>query len=142
MTNEQEKARELAELLNAFADKKQLQRLNLTTNKWIDTNFDNINELFNIVVGIHCPIRIKPETKRIALNQQDLIDRELSGKSLRLIRGKDSYALIVDYSQHIVMIREFYSDIKVEEEISYAKLMKYNWLDNSPCYKEVECEDL
>lgn len=139
MTNEQEKAKELAKLLNAFADGKRLQFLN-DDGYWCNyaATIKDIAEEFFDVTGLI--IRIKPETKRVALTQQDLIDRELSGKSLRLVRGKDSYALIVDYSQHIVMIREFYSDIKVEEEISYDRLMKYNWLDNSPCYKEVECE--
>ena len=77
-------------------------------------------------------IRIKPETKRIALNQQDLIDRELSGKTISVIYNK--------MVSHILR----YSDSKIyfsEKEIrDYEYLTDFTFIDGTPCYKEVEDE--
>ena len=71
MTNEQEKAKELAKLLTAFADGKQLQ---YKDEEWYNYS-GNYFKAFLKDFADNYSIRIKPETKRIALNQQDLIDR-------------------------------------------------------------------
>lgn len=130
MTNEQQKAKELAELLIAFAEGKQFL-LNSVTG-WIDLKFETVEE---IILYFHTPeniIRIKPETKRIALTQQDLIDRELSGKTMRMKIGNE-IRLITKWDEHYLWIdgyKYYYDSI----------VMGYPFLDNSPCYKEVECE--
>lgn len=128
MTNEQEKARELAKLLNAFADEKQLQYKN-HNDCWKDWTM-------NITTQKICSTaertRIKPETKRIALNQQDLIDRELSGKTVSVVYNK-MVSHILRYSESKI----YFDSSNVED---YEYLMDFTFLDNSPCYKEVECE--
>ena len=130
MNNEQQKAKELAKLLNAFADGKQLQLYYPGESLWRDSNITLSVLLFRFNEGVH--IRIKPETKRIALNQQDLIDRELSGKTISVIYNK--------MVSHILR----YSDSKIyfsEKEIrDYEYLTDFTFLDGTPCYKEVECE--
>ena len=129
MTNEQQKAKELAELLTAFADGKQLeyQTENL---EWFGTT--SLMYITDSVIDNRRQIRIKPKTKRIALNQQDLIDRELSGKTISVIYNK--------MVSHILR----YSDSKIyfsEKEIrDYEYLTDFTFIDNSPCYKEVEDE--
>ena len=129
MTNEQQKAKELAELLTAFADGKQMeyQTENL---EWFGTT--SLMYIADSVIDNKRQIRIKPETKRIALNQQDLIDRELSGKTISVIYNK--------MVSHILR----YSDSKIyfsEKEIrDYEYLTDFTFIDGTPCYKEVEDE--
>ena len=128
MTNEQQKAKELAELLTAFADGKQLQ-YESDRFGWCATT--SLGYIADSVIDNKRQIRIKPETKRIALNQQDLIDRELSGKTMRIQYGT-AEKLIVDWDSRHVFLSNY--------EMSYEEMKNYKWLDNSPCYKEVECE--
>ena len=92
MTNEQQKAKELAELLNAFTEGKQLQFLD-NYNRWCDycCSIGDIAEEFLTIEDIQ--IRIKPETKRIPLTQQDLIDRELIGKNYEIIKWGFNFIL-------------------------------------------------
>ena len=75
--------------------------------------------------------RIKPEPKRVPLTMQDLIDRELIGKTMRVKHGI-ACMLIQDFNDELV----FFSD----DEFSYEQLTSLEWIDNTPCYKEVECE--
>ena len=126
MTNEQEKAKELAELLTAFADKKELLYKNSNDN-WERFNGKTVGDVCKLADRL----RIKPETKRIALTQQDLIDRELSGKTMRVKNGI-ACMLIQDYNDAII----FFSD----DEYSYEQLINLVWIDGTPCSKEVECE--
>ena len=129
MTNEQIKAKELAELLTAFADGKQLeyQTENL---EWFSTT--SLMYVADSVIDNKRQIRIKPETKRVPLTMQDLIDRELIGKTISVIYNK-----IVS---HILR----YSDSKIyfsEKEIrDYEYLTDFTFIDGTPCYKEVEDE--
>ena len=129
MTNEQQKAKELAELLTAFADGKQLeyQAENL---EWFGTT--SLMYIADSVIDNKRQIRIKPETKRVALTQQDLVDRELSGKTISVIYNK--------MVSHILR----YSDSKIyfsEKEIrDYEYLTDFTFLDGTPCDKEVEDE--
>lgn len=132
MTNEQEKARELAKLLNAFADEKQLQYKN-HNDCWKDWTM-------NITTQKICSTaertRIKPETKRVPLTMQDLIDRINEGKTMW-----------VKLDFRIALITDFHDDANGDNRVyfqcdqqSYIELMSYTFLDGTPCYKEVECE--
>ena len=129
MTNEQEKAKELAKLLNAFSEVKQLECTLGGTNNWQLYDGDVSTILVDMCSG--WKFRIKPETKRIALTMQDLIDRELSGKTMRVKHGI-ACMLIQDFNDELV----FFSD----DEFSYEQLTSLEWIDGTPCYKEVECE--
>ena len=75
-------------------------------------------------------IRIKPETKRIALTMQDMIDRELSGKTMRL----NVMELILAWNHNFVTT--------AGNTYGYSYLLdnEFTFLDGTPCYKEVECE--
>ena len=128
MTNEQQKAKELATLLTAFADGKQLEYQSQQFG-WCGTI--SLGYIADSVIDNKRQIRIKPETKRIALNQQDLIDRELSGKTMRVKHGI-ACMLIQDFNDELV----FFSD----DEFSYEQLTNLEWIDNTPCYKEVNNE--
>ena len=124
MTNEQQKAKELAELLNAFADGKQLQ-IEVDGYKWKDyfPNLDTLKvKIYNDEI-----LRIKPETKRIALTMQDLIDRELSGETMRLSNGD----LILSWNDKQIKT--------LNHHTGYDYLLNHNrtFLDGTPCYKEV-----
>ena len=80
-------------------------------------------------------IRIKPGTKRIALTQQDLIDRELSNKTMwvKYEQFQCEYYLITSFSPLHVMF--------AGTEIDYDLLLQFGtFLDGTPCYKEVESE--
>lgn len=129
MSNEQIKAKELAELLNAFADGKQLQFLN-DDGYWCDyqATIKDIVEEFLYLDNVH--IRIKPETKRVPLTKDDLIDRELSGKTMRLSNGD----LILSWNDKQIKT--------LNHHTGYDYLLNHNrtFLDGTPCYKEVECE--
>ncbi len=130
MTNEQQKAKELAKLLTAFADGKQLEYYFHPENEWGD-----IEDMESIILGINAcyKIRIKPERKRIPLTQQDLIDRELSGKTVSLFYDDTVLHILKYNSQYVVLINGFNFDYE------YLK-NNYEFLDGTPCYKEVDCE--
>ena len=88
----------------------------------------------NFAAGFY--FRIKPETKRIALTQQDLIDRINEGKTMW-----------VKLDFRIALITDFHDDANGDNRVyfqcdqqSYSELMNYTFLDGTPCYKEVECE--
>ena len=126
MNNEQKKAKELAKLLTAFADKKELLYKNSNDN-WERFNGKTVGDVCKLADRL----RIKPETKRIALTHQDLIDRELSGKTMRVKYGT---------MRPIITNFKLSSLYLADEEFTYEELADFEWLDNSPCYKEVECE--
>ena len=126
MTNEQQKAKELAELLNAFAGGKQLQ-YQVPIGYWVDYTNDATTEM---ICTTKYPIRIKPETKRVALNQQDLIDRELSGKTMRL----NVMELILAWNHNFV------TTSGTTYGYNYLLDNEFTFLDGTPCYKEVEDE--
>lgn len=127
MTNEQQKAKELAKLLTAFADGKQLEYYFHPENEWRD-----IEDTESIILGINAcyKIRVKPETKRVPLTMQDMIDRELSGKTMRL----NVMELILAWNHNFVTT--------AGNTYCYNYLLdnEFTFLDGTPCYKEVECE--
>ena len=131
MTNEQQKAKELAVLLTAFADGKPLEYM-IGSSSW--SNYTDLDiRKFGMNIANGYKFRIKPETKRIALIQQDLIDRELSGKTMSLIYNK-TVIHISTYSEK----RIYLANGEIED---YDSLMEYyTFLDGTPCYKEVESE--
>ena len=126
MTNEQKKARELAELLNAFAEGKQLQFE--IGGYWKDcpTNLDTLK----LKIYRDELVRVKPETKRVSLTMQDMIDRELSGKTMRL----NVMELILAWNHNFVTT--------AGNTYGYNYLLdnEFTFLDGTPCYKEVSCE--
>ena len=132
MTNEQEKARELAGLLNAFADGKQLQVK--SGRVWYDYSLNAMDIFIKNFYDTMYEFRIKPETKRIALTQQDLIDRELSNKTISLIYGGIVYH-ISKYDQDGI----YYAGGNMFS-YEYIKENNYEFLDNSTCYKEANNE--
>ncbi len=127
MTNEQQKARELAELLTAFADGKQFEYKAFDNELWEDFLEPTIKRISSIPID---RLRIKPETKRIALTMQDMIDRELSGKTMRL----NVMELILAWNHNFVTT--------AGNTYGYSYLLdnEFTFLDGTPCYKEVECE--
>ena len=132
MTNEQEKAKELAKLLTAFADGKTIQYE--YKGKWHNCQ-DNMWGIHDMSVKYNT--RIKPETKRIALNQQDLIDRELSGKTMRVRKADSDFdsVLITLISKIGIAVYD------CQQIITYEELKEnFYWLDGTPCYKEVNNE--
>ena len=129
MTNEQQKAKELAKLLNAFVDGKQLEFFDCNYNQWEPVGCTTVDD----VCKLSYSLRIKPERKRIPLTQQDLIDRELSGKTVSLFYDDTVLHILKYNSQYVVLINGFNFDYE------YLK-NNYTFLDGTPCYKEVECE--
>ena len=129
MSNEQQKAKELAILLTAFAEGKQLQFLN-DDGYWCDyqATIKDIVEEFLYLDNVQ--IRIKPETKRIALTMQDMIDRELSGKTMRL----NVMELILAWNHNFV------TTAGNTYGYNYLLANEFTFLDGTPFYKEVECE--
>ena len=121
MTNEQQKAKELAELLTAFADGKQLKY------KAYD------NKLCKRISWIPIDrLRIKPETKRVPFTMQDLIDRIKEGKTMWIAL---TYGGIC---QQITSFSWEYFTTNVGT-YNYDQLAeKFTFLDGTPCYKEVE----
>lgn len=128
MNNEQQKAKELAELLSALADGKQLEFRYIA-------GWEDFREVTTASICTHFErLRIKPETKRIALTQQDLIDRELSRKTMwiRLIEGSTYQQIIAFGKEHLTVNGG---------TLYYVVLVdNYEFLDGTPCYKEVGCE--
>ena len=130
MNNEQQKAKELAELLTAFADGKQLEYYNDIDEVWCSYNITYLYSFMDAFANNKKKYRIKPETKRIALTMQDLIDRELSGKTMRLSNGD----MILSWDDKQIRTINHYT--------GYDYLLKFNrtFLDGTPCSKEVEDE--
>ena len=134
MNNEQKKAKELAELLTAFADGKQLQYEDECDGTWEDcilsASLNGIME--NFAAGFY--FRIKPETKRVPLTMQDLVDRIKEGKTMwvRLIESS-TYQKIVMFGKEYLTVSggTLYYGVLVDN---------YEFLDGTPCYKEVENE--
>ena len=133
MNNEQQKAKELAELLTAFADGKRLeyQSENL---EWFGTT--SLMYVADSVIDNKRQIRIKPETKRIALTQQDLIDRIKEGKTMWIKHN------ITNYIENIIAFTPMFVSLHSHiDSVEYPYLMELGtFLDNTPCYKEVEDE--
>lgn len=121
---EQQKAKELAKLLIAFADGKQIE-FRVKNKNYIWAVMENPVWNFG-----ECEYRVKPETKRIALTQQDLIDRELSGKTMRLSNGD----LILSWNDKQIKT--------LNHHTGYDYLLNHNrtFLDGTPCYKEANNE--
>ena len=113
-----------AEFLTAYSDGKTIQCAMGDTGDWYDIE---IEQIFDYV---YPQLRIKPEIKRIALTMQDLIDRELSGKTMRLSNGD----FIWSWDDKYIRIINAY--------IAYDYLLESNstFLDGTPCYKEMESE--
>ena len=80
--------------------------------------------------------RIKPEPKRIPLNQQDLIERRKLGFEAMWVKSKQDF----DYEYIIEQIRP--DGCMVHGVVfAYADLEHYFvGLDGTPCNKESECE--
>ena len=134
MTNEQEKAKELAKLLNAFADGKQLQVK--SGRVWYDYSLNAMDIFIKNFYDTMYEFRIKPETKRVPLTMQDLIDRVKEGKTMW-----------VQLDFRIALITDFHDDTNGDNRVyfqcdqqSYSELMNYTFLDGTFCYKEVESE--
>ena len=130
MTNEQQKAKELAELLTAFADGKQLEYYNDIDEVWCSYNITFLYSFMDAFANNKRKYRIKPEPKRVPLTMQDLIDRELSGKTVSLFYDDTVLHILKYNSQYVVLINGFNFDYE------YLK-NNYTFLDNTPCYKEV-----
>ena len=132
MTNEQIKAKELAELLNAFAEGKQLQFE--IGGYWKDcpTNLDTLK----LKIYRDELVRIKPETKRIPLTQQDLIDRIKEGKTMWIKHN------ITNHIENIIAFTPMFVSLHSHiDSVEYPYLMELGtFIDDTPCYKEVECE--
>ena len=134
MTNEQQKAKELAELLTDFADGKQLEYQ--TENfEWFGTT--SLMYIADSVIDNKRQIRIKPETKRIVYNLNDelvgkvVIQNNKSSVVKRLILSQDRISVLISDYQNYTK-REWYTYEQLSEFFTFD--------DNSPCYKEVECE--
>ena len=119
-----------AEFLTAYSDGKTIQCAIGDTGDWYDIK---IEQIFDYV---YPQLRIKPETKRVALTQQDLIDRIQEGKTMW-----------VQLDFRIALITDFHDDTNGDNRVyfqcdqqSYSELMNYTFLDGTPCYKEVESE--
>ena len=67
MNNEQQKAKELAKLLTAFADGKQLEFFDCNYNQWEPVGCTTVDD----VCKLSYSLRIKPETK---LNKETAIE--------------------------------------------------------------------
>ena len=133
MTNEQQKAKELAELLNAFAEGKQLQFFDCNGNQWEPVGCTTVDDVCKLLYSL----RIKPETKRIEYNYED----DLVGKVV-IEKGKSSNVkrLIQSQDKCSVLVSEYQSGFK-SQWYYYNKLGdNFTFLDGTPCYKEVECE--
>ena len=130
MTNEQQKAKELAELLIAFADGKQLEWFNQSHWTEIPIACSLKNLLVDYNVGV--PFRIKPEIRRVPLTMQDLVDRVKEGKTMWIALTDGGIC------QQITSFSWVYFTTNVGT-YNYDQLAdKFTFLDGTPCYKEVE----
>ena len=80
----------------------------------------------NIANGYH--YRIKPESKRIPLNEQDLIER-IKYQPMCVKNGK-AHRFIQDFNDETV----FFSD----DEFTYEQFASLEWYDGKPCSKASE----
>ena len=133
MNSEQIKAKELAELLIAFADGKQLQ-YESRKDYWV-------NYAKHVTVETICTqaniIRIKPKTRRVEYNFDDdligkiVIEKHKFSVVKRMIISQDKISVLIsDYQSYTDKTWYGYNQL--------AEL--FTWSDNSTCYKEVECE--
>lgn len=131
MTNEQQKAKELAELLTAFSDGKQLEYKAYDNELWEDFLEPTIKRISSIPID---RLRITPEAKRVPFTMQDLIDRIKEGKTMWIAL---TYGGIC---QQITSFSWEYFTTNVGT-YNYDQLAeKFTFLDGTPCYKEVESE--
>lgn len=77
--------------------------------------------------------RIKPGLKKVPLTMQDLIDRELTKKTMFVDRTS-IYSSIIDFDAYYVYFLD-------KSCYTYDGLSDFIFLDGSPCYKEVEDGD-
>ena len=135
MTNEQEKARELAGLLTAFADGKRLQCS--LTNTYDSAIWDDDLESLLSDIQSGWKFRIKPETKpsRIPLSREDILNRIKLGFEAMWItdNGKDHYLIVGILHDGVYRRTGFIPFREMMQRYTFS-------LDKSPCYKEVECE--
>ena len=130
MTNEQTKAKELAELLTAFADGKQLEFFDCNYNQWEPVGCTTVDD----VCKLSYSLRIKPETKRVPLTMQDLIDRVKEGKTMWIALTDGGIC------QQITSFSWVYFTTNVGT-YNYDQLEeKFTFLEDTHCYKEVESE--
>ena len=131
MTNEQIKAKELAELLNVFSEGKDVQYLNCD-GMWI--TFPDTENIVTVFLN-HGTIRIKPEPKRVPLDYNDM----LVGKCV-IEKGRNTRRMIVSQANDSVLLSENVLGEGTEWHY-YDNLMKYfTFADGTPCSKESECE--
>ena len=130
MTNEQQKAKELATLLTAFSDGKQLEFFDCNYNQWEPVGCTTVDD----VCKLSYSLRIKPETKRVPLTMQDLIDRVKEGKTMWIALTDGGIC------QQITSFSWVYFTTNVGT-YNYDQLAdKFTFHDGKPCYKEVESE--
>ena len=131
MNSEQEKAKKLAELLTAFSNGKQLQYQ--TENlEWFGTT--SLMYVADSVIDNKRQIRIKPETKRVPLTKDDLVDRIKEGKTMWIkLIGSSTYQQIIAFGKEHFKVNcgTLYYGVLVDN---------YEFIDCTPCYKEVESE--
>ena len=128
MTNEEQKAKKLAELLTAFADGKQLEFFDCNYNQWEPVGCTTVDD----VCKLSYSLRIKPETKRVPLTMQDLIDRVKEGKTMWIALTDGGIC------QQITSFSWEYFTTNVGT-YNYDQLAeKFTFHDGKPCYKEVE----
>lgn len=118
-----------AEFLMAYSDGKTIQCAIGDTGDWYDIKIENIFDY------LYPQLRIKPEIKRIALTQQDLIDRINEGKTMwvKYEQFDIKYWQIAGF--------DLYSVFFAFDEIDYDLLSVFGtFLDGTPCYKGVSYE--
>ena len=135
MNNEQQKAKELATLLNAFADGKQLQVK--SGRVWYDYSLNAMDIFIKNFYDTMYEFRIKPKTRRVEYNLDDdligkiVIEKHKFNVVKRMIISQDGVSVLIsDYQSYTDKTWYGYNQL--------AEL--FTWSDNSPCYKEVECE--
>ena len=115
-----------AEFLTAYSDGKTIQCAIGDTGDWYDIE---IEQIFDYV---YPQLRIKPETKRVPLTMQDLIDRIKEGKTMWIALTDGGIC------QQITSFSWEYFTTNVGT-YNYDQLAeKFTFLDGTPCYKEVE----
>lgn len=133
-----EEAGELAKILQAFSKSKPLQYTkDAELNTWLDYDYDNDTDVLYSIVNMGIEFRIKPERKKEPLTMQDLIERRKLGYEFMLVNHKefDGEHLITDIMDDGVCVKSTY--------YKYSDLMAYyTFLNNDPCYKEVDCENI
>ena len=128
MTNEQQKAKELAKLLTAFADGKQLEYYNDIDEVWCSYNITCLYSFMDAFANNKRKYRIKPETRRVPLTKDDLVDRIKEGKTMWLSIDE----LILRFTD----THMYTSNGGIPYLFAFQH--HYTFIDNTPCYKEVE----